>query len=231
VLFDPFFHNAYGSYQLVPETILTAIMSNTSPYNNIDAIFVSHSHGDHFAAEDMLNYLQEHSSVQLIAPAQAIEKMAPLAGFEKIQKQLTGIRLEYGDKPQSLVVDNIEIDAVRIPHAGWPGRADVSNIVFRVTLPNGDSPSTFVHMGDADPNDAHFRPHSAFWQQGKPDLAFPPYWFFQTIQGNYILDTHVNAAKNIGVHVPVKIPARLKNSGESYFSVPGEKVEVLHEHE
>lgn len=230
VLFDPFFHNNYGSYQLVPETILAAIMSNTSPYNDIDAIFVSHSHGDHFAAKDMLNYLQKYSSVQLIAPIQAIDKMSPLAGFDQIQKQLTSIALEYGDKPLSLVVDNIEIDAVRIPHAGWPGRAEISNIVYRVSLLNGDLSATYVHMGDADPKDEHFRPYASFWQQEKPDIAFPPYWFFLTIQGNYILDKHVNAGKNIAVHVPLKIPARLINTGESYFSVPGEKVDLVHEH-
>lgn len=226
VLFDPFFHNNYGTYQLVPEAIMKAIMSNTAPYNNIDAIFVSHSHGDHFAAEDMLNYLQKYSSVKLVAPDQAIDKMAALPGFDKIQKQLSSIKLEYGDKPISLVVDDIEIDAVRIPHAGWPGRADISNIVFRITLPNGNTPSTFVHMGDADPKDEHYRPYSTFWLQEKPDVAFPPYWFFSSLQGNYILDTHINADKNIGVHVPLKIPKSLKNSGKTYFSVPGEKAEV-----
>ena len=228
VLFDPFFHNDYGTYQLVPDAILTAIMNNIAPYNDINAIFVSHSHGDHFAADDMLKYLQKYSSVNLIAPAQALEKMAMLPGFDVIQKQLTSIELEYGDKAISLVVDDIQIDAVRIPHAGWPGRADISNIVFRVGLPNGESRSTFVHMGDADPKDEHYRPHSVFWLQEKPDIAFPPYWFFLTLEGNYILDTHINAEKNIGVHVPLKIPTNLKNSGKSYFSVPGEKAEVAH---
>lgn len=230
VLFDPFFHNNYGTYQLVPDAILTAIMNNKAPYNDIDAIFVSHSHGDHFAADDMLEYLQKYSSVNLIAPAQALEKMALLSGFDTIQKQLTSIELEYGDKAISLVVDDIQIDAVRIPHAGWPGRADISNIVFRVSLPNGESNSTFVHMGDADPKDEHYRPHSVFWHQQKPDIAFPPYWFFLTLQGNYILDTHINAAKNIGVHVPLKIPTSLKNSGKTYFSIPGENTEVAHMH-
>jgi len=230
VLFDPFFHNDYGNYQLVPSNILDAIMSNSPPYNNIDAIFVSHAHGDHFAAQDMLDYLQVYSAVKLIAPTQAIQKLSVLAGFEKIQKQLLSIALEYGDTPQSLVVDNIEIDAVRIPHAGWPGRADVSNIVFRVSLPSENGLSTFVHMGDADPNDEHFRPYSAFWQQAKPDFAFPPYWFFQSIQGNYILNTHINAEKNVGVHVPVKVPESLKENGEAYFSVPGEKLDLVHKH-
>lgn len=230
VLFDPFFHNDYGTYQLVPEAIMTAIMNNTAPYNNIDAIFVSHSHGDHFVADDMLEYLQKYSDVKLIAPAQALEKMASLSGFDTIKNQLTSIELEYGDQAVSMTVDGIHIEAVRIPHAGWPGRADISNIVFRVSLPNGESSSTVVHMGDADPKDEHYRPYTDFWGLNKPNIAFPPYWFFLTLQGNYILDTHINATKNIGVHVPLKIPTSLKDSGKPYFSVPGENTEVVHTH-
>ena len=40
------------------------------------------------------------------------------------------------------------VEAVRIPHSGWPDhRADVENIVFRVTL---DKETTVMHFGDAD---------------------------------------------------------------------------------
>lgn len=231
ILFDPFFHNGFGFYQLVPETILDAIKSNVAPYNNIDAIFISHAHSDHFAAQDMLNYLQTYKNVKLIAPDQALEQMALLTGFEQIQNQVTGVSLEYGDTPITFTVDKLNIDAVRIPHSGWPSRAEVSNIVFRVTILNDKNPSTYVHMRDADPKDVHFRPHAEFWQLMEPDFAFPPYWFFLSLQGNYILDTHINATKNIGVHVPLEIPKNLKKSGKIFFHVPGETAHIDHKHE
>lgn len=230
VLFDPFFHNNYGNYQLVPAAILASIMNNTAPYHDINAIFVSHSHGDHFAAQDMVNYLQKYAEVKLIAPNQAIEQMQEMVGFEQVKNQVTSISLEYGDAPQSIEVDNIKVDAVRIPHAGWPGRSNVANIVYRVTLPNGDSASTVIHMGDADPNDDHFRPLGAFWQQKHTNISFPPYWFFSSIQGNYILDNRINAANHIGVHVPINVPEILKQSGKDYFYVPGETRLISHQH-
>lgn len=250
VLFDPFFHNDYGTYQLVPETILAAIKQNKAPYNNIDMVFISHAHGDHFAAQDMLDYMLAYPDVKLIAPQQAVDEMKKLDSFEsqeaELNARITAINLNYKDKPLSFKVDKVNVDAVRIPHAGWPGRADVSNIVFRVTLPTTlpvkatltspitdealfkeNASSTYIHMGDADPNDSHFRPLSAYWQAQETDIAFPPYWFFLSREGNYILDYRINAKRSIGVHVPLKIPAQLIQTQKPYFSVPGETVSVI----
>ena len=256
VLFDPFFHNDYGTYQLVPEKIINAIMDNTAPYNDISVIFVSHAHGDHFAEQDMLAYMLKHRAVQLVAPTQAIAEMQQLAQFDNIKDRITSIDLAYKDKPLSFTLDVIEVnstkmastkfkldtiatdtikvDAVRIPHAGWPGRAEVSNIVYRVTMPmNSEAHQheqlTFIHMGDADPNDTHFRPLAEFWNLQKTTVAFPPYWFYSSSTGNYILDYRINTEKNIGVHVPKEVPASLIRSEKAYFSVPGEVFNVQSE--
>ena len=246
VLFDPFFHNDYDIYQLVPEKIISAIMSNTEPYNDISVIFVSHAHGDHFAEQDMLAYMLKHSAVKLVAPTQAIAEMQTLAQFDKIKDRIIAIELAYKDQPISFMLEvnkmhstkgindklaSIKVDAVRIPHAGWPGRAEVSNIVYRVAMPiNGNADKhespTFIHMGDADPNDTHFRPLADFWNLQKTTVAFPPYWFFLNSAGNYILDYRINAETSIVVHVPKLVPAGLIRSGKVYFSNPGEVFEV-----
>jgi L-ascorbate metabolism protein UlaG (beta-lactamase superfamily) len=228
VLFDPFFHNDYGIYQLVPEKIMNSIMSNTAPYNNINAIFVSHAHGDHFAEEDMLAYMLTHTKVELVAPTQAIVELQKLDGYKQIEKRITRIELAYKQKPISFTVKGIKVDAVRIPHAGWPGRADISNIVYRVTLPAlvEHEALTFIHMGDADPNDSHFRPLAEFWNAQKTTVAFPPYWFFLSATGNYILDYRINADTSIGVHVPKNVPVPLMMSKKPYFSEPGEVINI-----
>jgi L-ascorbate metabolism protein UlaG (beta-lactamase superfamily) len=222
VLFDPFYHNNYGIYQLVPEKILSAVMSNTAPYDDIDVIFVSHAHDDHFAADDTLAYLLKYKNVKLVASKQAIEQIEVLAAYADIASRVTSIELEYGDAPISFDVDMIKVDSVRIPHAGWPGRAEVSNLVYRITLPYVEESLSFMHMGDADPNDTHFRPLSAFWNAQQTDLAFPPYWFFLSNTGNYILDYRINSKHSIGVHVPKEVPAALISSEKPYFSTPGE---------
>ena len=219
ILFDPFFHNTFNIYQAVPEEIRVAIFSNQAPYNEIDAIFISHAHADHFSSGDLAKFLRAYPNTQLIAPKQAIEALIDLEDAEDLTAQMHAVELEYKDQPIEMNLGSIKFDAVRIPHAGWPQRAGISNLVFRVTL---NDAVTVVHMGDADPNDDHFNPLIAHWDKQHTNAAFPPYWFMTSESGQLILKNRINADKNIGVHVPVAVPQDLIAIGERYFSKPGE---------
>ena len=220
VLFDPFFHNTFNIYQAVPEDIRNALFSNQAPYDQIDFIFISHAHADHFSSSDLAKYLKQSPDTQLIAPKQAIDALTDLEGAHDIATQMHSIELEYKDKPISKSLENIKFDAVRIPHAGWPQRAGISNLVFRVTL---NDAITVVHMGDADPNDEHFKPLMTHWDAQRTNTAFPPYWFMTSENGQLILKQRIKADKNIGVHVPIAVPQELKDSREEYYSKPGEQ--------
>lgn len=219
VLFDPFFHNNFGIYQLVPEQMQKDIMQGKPPFDAIDLVFVSHAHADHFNAADMLSYLLKHDSTQLVAPAQAVNQLAQQANYAQVKARVHGVALELGHALWNKTIGNHVVEAVRIPHAGWPGRADVENIVFRVRFANEKA---VLHMGDADPLVDHYLPYREHWKSHGTDLGFPPYWFFQSLQGIDILDDYMNIEHAVGVHVPFNVPAVLKNQKRDYFSKPGE---------
>ena len=219
IMFDPLPLSGFGTYSEVPESTQQQIMAGEGPYKGVDAVFISHAHTDHFAANKTIAYMQAHRKVRLIAPGQALEKMQEHEDWDpKLLKRITAINLEAGDAPQLIKLKNIHATAVRIPHAGWPApaRAAVQNIVFRVTL---DKKATVMHMGDADPNPVHYKPHAEHWDSKRTDTAFPPYWFFLSENGQAILSNDINADKAIGTHVPIKVPQKLKDSGADYFSV------------
>ena len=206
ILFDPLYPESYGQYLLVPEEMRAALFAGEAPFDDVDAIFVSHFHGDHFSAEDLLALLTAQSGITLYAPQQAVLEMRTLASDEQetIFNRVQSVSLQYKDAPVTMRMDNLLVEAVRIPHSGWPtGRLNVENIVWRVTLNDN---STVVHMGDADPNDEHFALDPEYWSRVSPDMAFPPYWFLGTESGKDILENRVGAQHNVGVHVPVQIP-------------------------
>jgi len=92
-----------------------------------------------------------------------------------------------------------------------------------VTLGSDDSgAATVIHMGDADLRRQHFIAHKDHWAERRTDTAFPPYWFLTSPQGRNILSDDMNVAKSIGIHVPIEVPADLKESGQDYFSKSGE---------
>ena len=68
VLFGPLFRNSYGQYQLLPKTMEDALFSGAPPFDGIDAVFISHYHGDHFSPTDMLRLLRAQPGIHLYAP-------------------------------------------------------------------------------------------------------------------------------------------------------------------
>ena len=226
ILFDPLFNNGYGRYQLVPAPMREAIFAGEAPYDDVDAVFISHHHGDHFSAEDMLRLLQLQAEVRLYGPMQAVTAVREIAGPDDsgALDRMTGLDLEYGDEPVRIETDGLAIFAAYIPHSGWPtARTDVQNIAFRVTL--GDD-STVLHLGDADARVVHFNTGAESWESRTIDLALPPYWFFASDDGVDILENRLDVIKAIGIHVPDEFadPARLPAELRQFdlFTRPGE---------
>jgi len=227
VLFDPLFTESFGQYQLVPEPIRLAIFAGEPPYDGIDAVFVSHYHDDHFSPVDMLRFLRTHQETRLYAPAQAVAALRALAGAddEAALSRVTGLDLDYGDPPVSIDAGALLIEAVHVPHSGWPTRrTDVQNLAFRVTL---DGTDTVLHLGDADPRRVHFSSQESYWDARSIDLALPPYWFFASADGIEIIDEQLDIGTAIGIHVPDAFadPANIPPALEAgdLFTHPGEE--------
>lgn len=231
IVFDPLFRNSYGQYQLLPKHMEEALFAGEPPFDGIDAIFVSHYHGDHFSPADILRLLKAQPAIRLYAPSQAVKGLREVAGAEDevVFDRVTAVELAYRDAPVALEMAGLLIEAVRIPHSGWPtGRLDVENISWRVTL---NETTTVLHMGDADPNDVHFERDAAYWDKRHTHMAFPPYWFFSSTYGPSVLKYRIKPGHSVGVHVPVSIskipslrPAALRS--HDLFTEPGETREI-----
>ncbi len=226
ILMDPLYRNSYDTYQMVPEEIREAMFAGEGEFAGVDAVFVSHHHGDHFSAIDMIRLLHAQTTARLYAPAQAVAAMREIATAddEVLFDRVTGLDMEYGDSPVQIETTDLLVEAAYIPHSGWPtARTDVQNISFRVTLANN---STVLHMGDADPRIVHFEADEMYWEERAVDMALPPYWFFGSDDGIEILEDRMDIRYAIGVHAPAEfsnqgdIPDEY--SGNEIFTQPGE---------
>lgn len=226
VVFDPLFRNDFGSYERVPESVERALFAGAPPFDGLDAVFVSHYHEDHFSAVDVLRLLESRADVGLYAPRQAVEAMRAIdAGrLAAVASRVHAIALEYRDAPVSLRHGTLLVEAVRVPHSGWPTRQQqTENIAFRVTL---DATTTVMHLGDADASDAHFAHDAAYWRR-RTDVTFPPYWFFLSAAGRQVIERRIAPSRAVGVHVPADVPGRPADRapelrGHDLFTEPGE---------
>ncbi len=231
IAFDPIFRNGFGQYLLLPENLETALFAGTAPFDGLDGVFISHFHGDHFSPSDMISLMRSLPELLLFAPAQAVMAMRQEGDISELMGRIQQVSLEYQEAPVQIEIDSLLVEAIRIPHSGWPeSRLDVENIAWRVTL---DDATTVLHLGDADPREVHFSNDPEFWQRNQPQAAFPPYWFLGSRSGREILEQRVGARASIGIHVPIQIPADpLQRPPElraaDLFTNPGESRRIRH---
>jgi L-ascorbate metabolism protein UlaG (beta-lactamase superfamily) len=234
VLFDPLFNESFGQYRLVPDDMRRALFAGEAPWDGVDAVFISHYHDDHFSPRDILELLRKREGIRLYAPAQAVAALRDVSATDEegLFARVTSVALEYGDAPQRVEIPGLLIEAVRIPHSGWPdSQTHVENIAWRITL---DEHTTVLHLGDADTEDLHFAKHDQYWDQRLSHMAFPPYWYFLSDNGLKVLE-RLRPTHSVGIHVPVTIP---ENAAEresllqdvDLFTRPGETREIPHEH-
>jgi L-ascorbate metabolism protein UlaG (beta-lactamase superfamily) len=227
IVFDPLFRNDFGTYRLLPEELERALFAGEPPFTGLDAVFISHYHEDHFSPLDVLRLLKERGEIRLYAPAQAVMEMRRIAADnEGVFSRVTEIRLEYKDPPFAIEAGDLVVEAVRIPHTGWPDRQlDVENIAYRVTL---DASTTVVHLGDADTSEAHFAHDALYWERRPLDMAFPPYWFFESEDGRRVLEQRLKPAHAVGIHVPLEMTKGRPPALEEYdlFVSPGETRDI-----
>ena len=228
IVFDPLFDNGFNTYELVPKDIEKALFDGAPPFDGLDAVFVSHNHGDHFSPERMVQLLSAHPDLQFFGPPQAIDAMPVDAADGAMADRLHVIDLTVGDQ-YTMSIEGIEVNAVRLPHSGWPNRhADIQNIAFKVSL---NDAATVLHMGDAHTDPKVFDRQAEYWAERQLDLAMPPYWYFMSGGGKKILEDHIQAGETIGVHVPANIPdspAQYPDElqGRMLFSIPGEEKRI-----
>ncbi len=225
VVFDSLFAPAEGPYAHVPDEVSTALDQGNAPYDNLEAVFVSHVHWDHFSAEPAVAFLRAHPKIKLYGTQQVETAIGELVGTDDpLMERVVGVDLKPGDAAMQFSENDLQIDVVAIPHSGEKSRHSVQNVVWRVAF---DEQTHVFHLGDAEPNPADFSPVADHFASRPGGLALIPFWFFGAPTGQSILDTVIKPDDVIGVHVPVAAqeePEKWRaRFGDNLFITPGEK--------
>ena len=227
ILFDAFYAESYGRYVVPSADEYVRLNEGRPPFDGVDAVFVSHVHGDHFTPQPVIAYLRAQPDVRLYGPTQMVEALRAAGAEEALLARVSAFDLAPGDAPQTARLDGIAIDAVALPHAGGARMAAIRNLIFRVEI---DDLTTVMHLGDAAAEEANFAPQQAHWDAKLLDLAMPPYWFYASAEGRRILEDRLKARQSIGIHVPAEAvgdgDAWRARIGGDLFTDPGETRQI-----
>ncbi|GJL90949.1 MAG: hypothetical protein DHS20C04_06080 [Hyphococcus sp.] len=228
IMFDAFFNDSYGGrFTLVPPEIEEPLFRGAPPYDNVDAIFVSHAHGDHFSPEPTIRYMRAHRDVLLFATRQTVDALKNGGADDQLIDRITAFDLVPGESHPPLHVKGISIEVTAIQHNGGEQMADVQNLAFRVAL----TPETIVmHLGDSTPDLELFQRYHDLWKRTPVAYAFAPYWFVTSEPGRRILDKLVAAQSTNAIHFPSQASDQREAFEEEYkthvLTLPGEVVVV-----
>lgn len=228
-LFDPLYDDHFGSLAELTPDLIERIIAGDPPYEDVDAVFVSHAHGDHFSVSQLSRMLGAQEELILVLPSQGLEQLRGGDDWQAaFETRVRSISLENGEVSAPLEIAGASVEAFRSPHAGWPDRhANVHNITFRVSVSGKEGAvSRVMHLGDAAPDPQHYEALRDFLKAKRTGLAIVPVWFTSRGDLSAIIDQTLNAQNYVAVHVPAKVPARLQEGDWTYFSSVGEVLEI-----
>ncbi len=143
VLIDPLWDNDYdGRFQRVPEDMVTAMIAGEAPFEHVEAILVTHEHGDHFDAPLIASFLKAHTETRLIAPLPAADAVRTLA-----PDLAARIDTVPSETPATFTLGTFVVTAVPLVHAS-ARFADMAHTAYLVEVEG----RRIAHLGDATPD-------------------------------------------------------------------------------
>jgi L-ascorbate metabolism protein UlaG (beta-lactamase superfamily) len=188
VLIDAFSGSQY--YVSPSDSLVTRIMENVPPFDNIDYLLITHDHPDHFNAAMVSRYLKTHPGVECIASSHVYGTLAAdsLAGPQRVV-----VELQRGGRT-TIQGGKAEVTVLRLDHGGL---REVDNLAFLVTAGG----HTFFHVGDARLMENVEFLQAVDWTSRRVELLFLEF-FDRGSDVESVIDTLIRPQQVVLMHIP-----------------------------
>jgi L-ascorbate metabolism protein UlaG (beta-lactamase superfamily) len=162
-----------------------------APYDNVDAILVTHWHEDHFSPEAVAAHLSRNSRTIIISSPEVIERLRSVAPNLR-ESQLRAVLPSPGQAAQ-VDVGGVPVRVLRIRH-NPARRLPEQHVGFLI----GTS-ATVLHVGDADPAADNFA-----LLKGLPpiEVALVPFWYVQDASNRRLVVDSIRPRRMVAMHIP-----------------------------
>lgn len=198
VAIDAFVAEPYSGYAALSGETLDALLAGSGPFASLDLALASHVHRDHFQPEPARRLLAARPACVFASSPQVLEALlADSSGAAALEpaERLRDFLPETGTSA-SLEVGAIEVEFLRLSH-GTGRFAEIQNLGHLITLGG----VTALHVGDAAMVPETFAAYRL--RERGIDVAFVPYWYFDSADGRHIVDEHFRPARLVACHIPV----------------------------
>jgi L-ascorbate metabolism protein UlaG (beta-lactamase superfamily) len=228
ILIDALFGNIKGDWCDQPDdSVLTKMINGTAPFDNIDLIFVSHAHVDHFNRQMVIDFLKNNKKTILVCPEQVNMSLKLNSDYSIVSGRINAFKPgETFDT--SLTLNKLKVRALRINHSSYFQKdslsgefvnihKDVENMAYIIEQDG----FTFLHTGDGTPADKqHFEVYKI--RNKAFDITFLDRIFLNT-QGIDIINDFIQTRYLVYMHIEPKNKASYK----AMRNIPGDKYKLF----
>lgn len=182
-------------YSVSPKQIEKMIL-NREPFHNIDILFFTHHHTDHFNPIYTNEFLKRNKHVQLIGTTSVLNMLASCDNYnDMLANQIRPISLPR-HKSIQMNLRSIAFEVTSVAHDGEMYQG-VENFGYLIEIKN----KLIMHVGDAQPSIYNFQ-NSGLYNKNV-DVLIVPFPFIGLEAGRKIINA-LRAAHVIVTHLPDK---------------------------
>jgi len=197
ILIDALFSGFPGDY-ILPREIQDKLALGLPPFDNIDLVLATHSHGDHFDASLVRRFLSNNPAAVFASTPQAT---ALLADFPDRVIAFAPAK----NKTATAEIQGVHVEAVYLSHGAPPeGRTEILNFAYLATIDG----VTLFHSGDIDISQFSYDEFRALrLPEKKIDLAFMQHFYLGDVPAEQKLIQEGIAARHIfPMHYQYTVP-------------------------
>ena len=191
ILMDAMF-DGFSEYEL-PSAVQSLLVNAEPPFDQVDLIFASHDHADHFSAEMVRQHMQNNPEAVFISTTQAASQLVDLG------ERVIALDPDIGT-PVYTETNGIQVEAIYLSHGTPPsGQPEIFNNAYLVTI-NGIK---VFHTGDIDGLQG-IKPYHL--EDQKIDLAFIPHFYLRNAASMGILQDNLGTKFLFPIHYHYTTP-------------------------
>ncbi len=195
-LFDGIHKEKNHYFSILSDYTLKLMTEENSIFRNIDYIFFSHNHPDHFTPKYTELYLEHNNIKKIFLPLDCANKFESFKKYIELKNiKHKYLKLDTGKCFIQIFKSNSAITAFNCMHVGRDDFADIENYCFVLTVNNRN----ILFTSDADYVEEYF---SKPLKGVSIDTVFVNPIFFNNPKGNSIIKNIIKPKNVIIYHIP-----------------------------
>ena len=198
VLIDAIFTEGWGSYYTPPTNVLSQERDATAPFNNINALLITHYHADHLRAAYVNQHLTNDPAAVLIGSLQVSNLLRTASGSQwgQISNRVVTASPAAGSSEQ-ISVGDLDFKVVSVPHEDDAG-GTIQNLGFLFSMGG----LKFFHPGDP-LADALATYQNLNLANEQIDVAFLPRWLFENSTNAQAVIDYLKPGQFVVMHIQI----------------------------